>query len=304
MARAQSLVLLVAACSCATAFNEGAATTVVPYRVGPSGRLLVDVHINEQGPLAFAIDTAATITAVLPRTQSDLGLTPLVGRSTKIYGAAASGVYPLVRVDRFDVGRETWQAPTLVALTGSTSAHHAIDGILGIDLLKRFAVGIFANPATVRLYPADAVRARRYRGWTSIPLQERSNGPNRPTLFTLWLRIGERRLPAVLDLGAPINLMNWAAVKRLGLTPRDFRKKATYAGALDTISLAARLKIPVLHASTVQWREVSFLVADLAIFETLVPTGRPMAIIGAAFLARRDFIVDFPGRRLLIRAAH
>ena len=46
-----------------------------------------------------------------------------------------------------------------------------IDGILGVDFLRRYAVGFSTRDRVIRLYPPDLVARRNYRGWTSVPLE-------------------------------------------------------------------------------------------------------------------------------------
>ena len=64
----------------------------------------------------------------------------------------------------------------------------------------------------------------------------------------------------------------------------------------------AELRVWRLRINNSIWRNRVFLVGEFPIFETLGLERSPAAIAGADLFGKRDFIVDFTRRRLLVKS--
>ncbi len=297
---------MVFAPACGAVLNQDAALAVLPYRNLDRGRFVVDVSVDDQGPFAFLLDTGATTSVAFKELPDRLKHPPTPDGTTILHGAVASGEYPVFRFHRLTVGTEVWTNPRLVVLPRRSEASRVIDGILGIDFLRRFVVGFSPRERVVRLYRPDTVKARAYQGWSSVPLEPAPAWPGGPSLYLLDVHIAGREITAVFDLGSDTNLLNWAAAKRLRARPsRSGRsgRRSDYAGALERAKRMARLVVPEIRTGDVRWRNETFLVADLAIYATLRRKDEPTAILGAALFHQRDFIIDFVQRRLLVKGS-
>jgi hypothetical protein len=124
----------------------------LPYQLEPGGRIVVDVRVNNQGPFRFAIDTAATGSFAFSRMTDALALETIPGVTATVYGAVATGTFPVVQVDRLEIGGEVWEDAPLTALPGRTNATSTLDGILGADFLRRYSVGFSVRTNTATLY--------------------------------------------------------------------------------------------------------------------------------------------------------
>lgn len=298
MLLATSVVL----CGCAVTLDLEDALTVVPYDLQRGGRMLVDVQINDRGPFRFALDTAASISFVIDESRSELELETVPGRLATVHGAVATGRFPLVRIDRLQLGSEIWSGATLVSLPSETAAVSGIAGILGIDFLRRYGVGFSTQDRAVRLYPPDLVREKSYRGWADLPLEPVSIGAGSEPLYYFEVGIGSRTLPALFDLGAGLNTLNPPAARFLRLKAVGGGGELL-SGALETAPILARLESSEVTTGGVRWRNEEFLIADLEIFETLMHKDSPLAILGSGLFSQRDFVIDFVRNRLLVRAA-
>lgn len=299
----RSLLILAAACALSgcvrtLTLSQDDALTVVPYDLQDSGRILVDVRLNDRGPLPFALDTAASTSFVFDAYRG--ALESVSGVTTRVHGAVATGRFPTVRVERLRVGGEIWLDAELVALPGDTDATVTLAGILGIDFLRRYGVGFSAQDRVLRLYAPDLIGNRTYRGWASLPLVPIRIGESREPLYFFEIEVGGRRVPALFDLGAGLNLMNPLAARVLGLAARRAEDGELFSGALASAPILAQLAEDVETAG-IHWRNEVFLIADLDIFATLLFEDRPLAIVGAGLFNQRDFVIDFLRNRLLIR---
>ncbi len=206
-------------------------------------------------------------------------------------------------ISRLAVGREVWINPRVVSLPSDAVAGTNIDGILGINFLRRYAVGFSTRERIVRLYPPELVSRRNYKGWTAIPLKPQHFGMRGAAIYVLDIKVNEQRIPAIFDLGAGVNVLNWAAATSLGLEPIASRDDNVLSGAIERTPIVAELRIEEVTTERVSWRNEQFMVAELEIFETLMNGDTPSALLGAELFIQRDFIIDFTRNRLLVRFA-
>jgi len=297
------LAIAVILCGCASALDVDNAVAVTPYHIVNGGRIVVDVHVNDQGPFHFALDTGASISVVFDGLRKKLELESVAGDSVVIHALVTSGRYPLLAISHLQVGRETWVEPRIASLPGETAAGAEIDGVLGIDFLRRYAVGFSTADRVLRLYSPDQVRDQSYRGWVSIPLESVNIGERATALYFFEIDINGEKVPALFDLGAGLNLINWPAARFLELTPEGRKSRDLLSGALESTPVMARFNAAEVTTATIRWLNEVFLVADLAIFETLQKSDSPFVILGSGLFNQRDFIIDFVRNRLLVKAS-
>ena len=286
--------------SCATTLDLDGALTVAPYRIQGDGRIVVEAAVNGKGPFEFILDTAASISAIFDDLSDQLSLETIPGQMVRIRGAVASGEFSLLDVEHLTLGTETWDTPRLVSLPSDSEAAVDLDGVLGVDFLSRYAVFFSAGDRAIRLYPPELVARQSYRGWSSIPLAVKSITRDGPAVYFIDIEIEGHKIPAVFDLGAGVNMINWKGARSLGIKRRLTGKRQTIIGAVDTMTYVARLDAREVTTAGVRWRNESFAIADLEIFETLMIADQPTAILGATLFTQRDFIIDFQRNRLLV----
>jgi len=124
---------------------------VIPFR--GNGAIIVPVHVNGVGPMNFALDTGSTMTCVdegvavrlrLPMQESVRGVAA---------GAAGVGERRVVRVDSLRVGGASMRELPACVLELVHARHVGveIDGLLGLNFLRAFQVGIDFDRREVRL---------------------------------------------------------------------------------------------------------------------------------------------------------
>ena len=177
-----------------------------------------------------------------------------------------------------------------------------IDGILGVDFLRRYSVGLSIENKALRLYPPELTSERSYRGWTSIPLHDLPIPDSKATAYTIDLVIGPETIPALFDLGATTNVMNWRAARALQVRPVRPKEKNSITGALQSAPVRAEIRFDLVKTSDIHWRNRIFLIEDFPVFDVLDLDGRPMAIVGTDLFGGRDLIIDFARGRLLLKS--
>jgi len=295
------LTTVLVLCGCVRALNQDGALTIVPYELEESGRIIVEVRIDDQGPFRFALDTAASISFVFGELRDKLQLVAEAENSVTVHGLNDSGQFPVLSVNRLQVGRESWNDVKIVSIPRVTDATSTIDGVLGIDFLRRYAVGFSSQDRVLRLYPPSLVRNRSYKNWASVPLTPRSIGESREPLYFMDIEIEGKTLPALFDLGSGQNIINWAAARSLGVMPVSPEGYAFLSGALAGAIVKVRFESQEETTQGIGWRNESFLIADLEVFSTLLYDDRPLAILGSGLFNQRDFVIDFVRNRLLVK---
>lgn len=286
---------------CAAVLDEDGALAVAPYQIDPTGRILVDVLVDGEGPFEFALDTGASISVIHDRLRDALALEPIPGQAVIVYGAVTSGRFPLLQVDRLQIGRETWTGPRIVSMPGETVASQGFDGILGVDFLRQYAVGFSVRDGIVRLYHPDLVGERNYHGWADVPLAPAPIGSGDAALYLFDIEIRGAEIPAVFDLGAGLNMMNWAAARSLGLRKSELLKDTEFSGAIDSTDVVGRFIAEKVTINRITWQDEYFSVADLPVFKALLKGDGPCAVLGVGLFNQRDFIIDFTRKRVLVK---
>lgn len=289
--------------ACASVLDLDGALSVAPYHVEDSGRIVVEARVNGQGPFDFALDTGASISAVFDELRNELALETVPGIRVIVHGAVDSGKFPLLDIGLLEVGSEVWTDPRIVSLPGNTAAGASIDGLLGVDFLRRYAVGFSTEDRVIRLYPPVLVAHRSYRGWASVPLEAEFIGESGAALYFIDIAIDGRELRAVFDLGAGLNVINSPGARSLGVAPSVLRREDVFSGALGRSTVFAQLDAENVTTAGIRWQNEVFSIADLEVFETLMLRDSPAAILGAGLFTQRDFIIDFVRSRLLVRVA-
>lgn len=298
-----AILIVASGCTAPLELESDASLTVVPYSLLPGGRVVVEVRVNGQGPFRFAVDTAATGSFLTERARLALGLPLIPDLTMTVYGAIATGEFPLVDVDRIELGSETWPAARLIALPSDTSATATVDGVLGADFLRRYSVGLTASDRALRLYDPETIGARVHRGWSEVALTPRIVGRSLEPLHFVQVSVEGRSVPALFDLGAGVSVLNTAALTALQLEPIRISQRGEFSDALGSEPVVAQLGTQDLRTGSVAWRNEIFLIEDLAIFSLLADEGEPLAILGSGLFTQRDCIIDFARERLLIRWA-
>jgi aspartyl protease len=297
------LAIAVILCGCASTLDVDSAVAIAPYHIGNGGRIVVEVRVNDQGPFHFALDTGASISVVFDRLRRQLELESVAGESIIIHGLVDSGLFPLLSISRLQVGRETWLDPRVASLPGETAAGADFDGILGIDFLQQYAVGFSTEDRVLRLYSPQQIRDKSYRGWASVPLKAVNIGARNTALFFFETEFGGQKVPALFDLGAGLNMINWPAAHFLRLAPEGHKRGELLSGALESTPVMARFNAAEVSTAGIRWQNEAFLVADLAIFATLGKDDSPFVILGSGLFNQRDFLIDFVRNRLLVKTA-
>ncbi|MFK8014116.1 MAG: aspartyl protease family protein [Gammaproteobacteria bacterium] len=290
---------------CASSLRPDEAVASAPFAIDVRGRLVVNLSLNGRAPQPFIVDSAASISA-LYENHPGLSSLPLPGTEITVHGLSASGPRPVVQVDSVRLGAARWRDVLLVTLPApppDAKIARPPVGILGHDLLSRYGVAFEILPRTIRLYSHAAMAQRHYAGWQRVALSRGAPGTPAGSIYFFTVSIEGEEAKAVFDLGSGVNIVNWPAARRVGLSREHYaaRRAASIDGVLAKTDALPRFIAGHIATDSVSWREEIFSIADVEIFTTLGLGERPAALLGAGLFAQRDFVLDFENDRVLIR---
>ena len=252
-----------------------------------SGRMVVPVTVNGEGPFRFILDTGANRSVLSPQLVERLGI--VTSGSGEVHSIHGVTVAPLAQVNSLQFGELTLGGSrTVPVMRGPVMAGEA--GLLGVDGLQGRRLRMDFENQCVEISPSEP-RWRRL-GWSLVEGELRFGH-----LILIEGRIREESVHILIDTGSDSTLANVALQERLRAGVRvdrhsTIRARAYTAG--DPIVLDAAILIPHLSMSGIEVRNINAYVADFHIFSLWDLLDEPTLLIGMDVLSQtRALIIDY-----------
>ncbi|NJO34330.1 MAG: hypothetical protein HC869_15575 [Rhodospirillales bacterium] len=224
-----------------------------------------------------------------------------------VFGLAAAGKFPPYRVGDVIVAPEVRLEGHESVILGDWLVDSASpQGVLGLDLLARYALLFDEAAGLLHFYAADA-ELNYPEDWGEIRLIPDDFGIAAGSLYTLVAYVERVRIPFMLDLGASGTIINRPAVERIassyfrlnfGLHPTRLRDRIT--DALGKTEASRAYSVQRLRAGDVVWRSVVLYGHDGSIFEEIGAGDEAFGLFGSDMFRDRSFMIDFPRSRILV----
>ena len=298
-----ALALSVVATISAARAQEPIATT--QFRTGYNGWFTVSVMVNDKGPYDFIIDTGATHSLAF-QNLADIQSFPLTGADKRtVFGLSASGEFDPHFLGSISIGDARIDDLTSVILP-DWSVSERPQGILGLDFLSKYIVVFDADEETVSFYD-PATPPAETRRWRRTKMTANNFGLEADPLYTVDARVGGRRIPFLLDLGASGTLVNFEALKwiirakeRTALRRFTSAERVNVIDALQQSESAQAIRIRRFRFANTTWYDQVVGVQDAVIFDELGVQAEPFGLFGANLLEERNFALDFSGERFFL----
>lgn len=248
------------------------------------GLLTVPVRIDDQGPYAFAIDSAANASVIARDLAAGLALAEAgeVIMHTVVAGERASTVRaPRLRTGALDVR----DARLVVA---DRSAMDGLDGLLGTDLLAGLRLVLNFRGRT----RVNVTRPRRggERGLDGLRLDARAPTTGEQRFNGLLLIDALARTVAckvIVDTGAKMTIINTALALRANAQPLVLADGTTVSRVLSPTgrgALAAAMLLPELQLGGIRLTRIPVLVGDFHTFAVWGLADQPAMLLGVDLL--------------------
>ncbi|TNE67776.1 MAG: hypothetical protein EP335_00695 [Alphaproteobacteria bacterium] len=259
-----------------------------------AGRFLVEVQVADNPRrFPFLLDTGAERTMLYRSLVTELDLSALPRQSTRVQTATGIRTMQL-----YDVG--SLQALGRTVRPGPAAVMPDVDlpgtyGILGVEFLHGRTVELAGDRLTV--HEGSAMPPRD--GWFHIEGRPVGRGS-----LAVDVQIGTLLVPAMVDTGANVSVLNRAAYRALvegGWVELEENVDSLIAAG-GTVQ-AARVSGKQVAIGGKTYGRPSLLVADLSIFASLGARHSPAMIIGMDLIGRQPVVIDFSRWQLAIREA-
>lgn len=292
---------IAAAALAALAGSARAATLAdLPYRLGGDRRIVTDVYVDGQGPLKFMLDTAASRTMLYERTRAQLNLAPTGGGLLTVYGINNVGTAVPVKPAEMRLADEAIRGLVMGVLPNDMEA---ADGVLGMDALAKYTLLLDRDTMRLKLLtPGDDAA---FRGWSWAELAQRPLRDGAVTFWTVNASIKGTSITTLLDMGAGMTMLNWAAAEKLGYKRTNFADSMPQRlrDALGTVEPVGVVKHVTIWLGGKLFPDQTVIVANAAVFRLFGLDDKPAAIAGPGLLGDRSLAIDFEGARLYIGPA-
>ncbi len=279
----------------------------VPFERTLNGQYTIEVTINGDGPFIFMIDTAASRTSIFNKTRSHLKLENS-GEKKFINGITASNFRPSTSIDILEFAGHVFHDHNIIVLKDWKDADALqIDGILGMDVFRQLVFAFSHEKSRVKISRLPKFTKSKYRHWTKVKLEDNPYPVDKYGLLFTYTKLGNLRIPTLLDTGSNFSAINWMSVKgtRIAKERRRLREEWIVQGSIGTFKPRIRVKLAQALIGGIRLKNHEFLIMNFDNFPVNNFGKYPLVIAGVDLFEGRDFVLDFPNKRLyLARKRH
>ncbi|HST92861.1 MAG TPA: aspartyl protease family protein [Brevundimonas sp.] len=265
------------------------------------GLLVVPVMINDSGPYAFAIDSAAN-TSVVARDLA-VGLALRDAGEVTMHTLVASERAPTVRADRLRTGE--LDARDIRLVIAGRQGLLGLDGLLGTDLLGGLRL-VLSFRGRAR---ANVTRPRRRREYSfdGVRLDARSAAAGEQRFNGLLLIDAlSRSVPCkvIVDTGAKMTVINTALARQAGAQPLMLPDGSNVSRVLSPTgrgAVAEAMLLPELRLGDAHLTRIPVLAGDFHTFGVWGLADTPALLLGVDLLSLfKTVIIDLKRGELLL----
>lgn len=274
----------------------------LPFEQSEDGLIYLSVkRFDETG--RFVMDTGATRSAIFEDSKLAMEAESQTVGIANIFGLIDTGTYPLIRLEDLRLGKKPLSGLSLALLPDRKDKKSKdMDGVLGMDFLEQFRILIEANKKTVYLISKQAPDVILTPSWVPVDLISNPIEGAESRLRFFDLRIGNHKLPALLDTGSEVNLINWNATKipEIRRMKKRLFENWKVKGAIGEFKPRAKVRVKYLRSGLMRWGASEFIVLDFDHLERIGLAEEPLAIGGFPMFYDRTVFIDFSSNQMWI----
>ena len=279
-------------CAAAALLVTTALAADIPIKLSSRGFPLVEVALNGQGPFTMVLDTAAGITTVSTPLLERLDLLNIGRMPQPVQLAGGPQTVDLYTLGFVTLAGEKAPAPITVVLDAPLNYIHRAQGILGMNVLSRFALDI-DQPNARMIVHALGVIPDQGADWSVLKIE-----PRWDSFLVVDLTIAGQPARAVIDTGANETILNAKLRDALGIVEGGPGVTPGTIALASTPSL--KVRIGPIKAGETTWPDLGVQAADLPLFKALGLDDTPALVLGNDALKQVRLFIDYAGDRVFI----
>jgi predicted aspartyl protease len=297
LAAIATVAILLESSACAA---QAAVLADLPYRFLSDRLIVTDVDVDGQGPFPFILDTAASRTMLYEHLRQRLGLQPSSPKLLTVYGIDNVGTAIPVQPNELRLAEEKLHGLTMGVLPDQSEAQ---DGVLGLDVLTRYIVALDRDTMRLKLIAPDNDSAADYQQWPSTEMTRRPLKDTTINFWTVRTSIKGVAINTLLDMGAGMTLLNWAAAEKLGYKRTNFSSDGVpqqLRDALGTVEPVGVVNDLTIWMGGRIFNNQTVIIANAAVFRYFGMDELPAAIAGPGLIGDNSLAIDFARGRLYL----
>lgn len=277
--------------------SEDAVT--LPIQVRENGIIVLKGIDIDGARFDFLMDTGATRSAIFKKTVRKIPQAIESGL-VNVHGIADVETVEGLMIPDFNLGRSQFFNLVVVVLPdrfhevqiGSFSSPY--DGLIGMDVLDRFAIHIDRKNSVIHLIPKE-MKTRIPPHWVRTALYENPFGVDGKQLHFFTANISAREIPALLDTGAEISVVNWneETYPVLKQARKRLQEYWQIQGAIGEFRPRMQVNLQGFSAGTIHWVDKLFMAMKLDNLGVLGVGQENMIVAGVNLLDHDEVFIDF-----------
>lgn len=290
-----------------TAIARAAAPlAVIPYEVTDEGAITINVTVNGGGPYPFIVDTGATLTIAFENLARRTALSPVARPSLRVLSISGAKTFEPYEIGDLFAGAQLADDHVGVVLPDWESPRETPAGIIGLDILEKFALAFDVGARTLSLYAPEGLppdlTARMRKATMKLKRFEGTGAE----LYTARGRVNGEPIEFIVDLGISTTLVNFAAGDAIlanSLIVSAGRTTTTGTRLEDVFDDRTRVNAGIFRSISVgrqRWSRKVVWIYDAPLFDELGVQRLAYGLLGADLMAEKDFALDFKNERLYL----
>lgn len=284
--------------------RAAAPLAVIPYDVTKEGAITIDVTVNGGGPYPFIVDTGATLTIVFENLARRTTLAPVSRPALRVLSISGAKTFEPYAIGDLFAGARLADDHIGVVLPDWEAPRESPAGIIGLDILTKFALAFDVDRRTLSLYAPGGLPPELTSRMRKATMKLKRFEATGAALYTARGRVNGEPIEFIVDLGIPTTLVNFAAGDAIlanSLVVATGRTTTTGTRLEDVFDDRSRVNAGIFRSISVgrqRWSRKIVWIYDAPLFDELGVQRLAYGLLGADLLTAKDFVIDFNNQRL------
>lgn len=277
-----------------------------PLKTTAHGRWAVSVEIDEGQMADMILDTGATYSAFFNHAAARFNLNVDTDNLTRIHGLVTHSLAANAKIERFGFGADYFFNKNFAVLPQSenkTDDLVTIDGIIGMDIMEAYRIFVDVSEGKIYFIPNELPDFQLPKDMMPIPLFSNPYTETAPRLHFFTLELKHKNIPALLDTGTDVHIINWHAANFV--EARAIRSQLkwhwTVSGAVGEFNPVARAHVEQIKSGRYVWQDINMIIKKTDSLDLIALSDAPVIIAGIGLFDNRDVYLDFKTDKLWLQ---